>query len=461
MLKDCKINLPASRPRFLSLQLPGWTSRSAFVIAAIWLFGWSGGGLAAADRILAGEGEALPGAADVTVPVQITNDQTIHAFSVVLTYDPKTLILKQVSQAQTVIEQIKAEFFYSTIESDEGYVIIGSIFSYNSNPFQLIGLPSSPDTPQTVAQLHFEISAETYPGKYPLSLKDNLGNPPISNVFSISGKTVHPQRVDGQFTVINQNFLRLRGVKVLPGRSFEVRAQGKFPKPLQGYSLAFTYDKSVMSFADVTYQGTDAASLIVPATIEFWGPQQEPDYSPTLARTTLGVILDYNNNPPFNGQEIPPSPDQFRSLARFTFSSKDDPALLNSKFDLTLTDINAPGFLNNIFISDKLSYTPEFEHGVIEFTSGVAFSRGFVNEDARIDISDGIVILLHLFKGDPPPQCLKAADVNDDGRFDISDAIVLFIYLFTGGTAPAEPFGTCGIDPTDDTLSCEGAPQCQ
>ncbi|MBI4584225.1 MAG: hypothetical protein HY717_09420 [Planctomycetes bacterium] len=430
-------------------------------MAVSWLSGWGRGELAAADRILVGEGQALPGAAADAVPVSITNDQTIHAFSIVLTYDSKTLILKQVSQAQTVIEQIKAEFFYSTIESEEGYVIIGSIFSYDSNPFQLIELPSSPEAPQTVAHLHFEVSPEAYAGKYPLSLKDNLGSPPVSNVFSIGGKTVHPQRVDGQFTVINQNFLRLRGVKVLPGSRFEVRALGKFAKPLQGYSLAFTYDKSAMSFAAVTYQGTDAASLIVPATIEFWGPQQEPDYSPTLARTTLGVILDYNNNPPFNGQEIPPSPDQFRSLARFTFDSRDDPALLNFSFDLTLTDINTPGFLNNIFIIDKLSFTPEFEHGVVEFTSGVALSRGFINEDARVDLSDGIVILLHLFKGDPPPQCLKAGDVNDDGRFDISDAISLFIYLFTGGAPPAEPFGTCGIDPTDDPLSCEGSPQCE
>jgi hypothetical protein len=82
------------------------------------------------------------------------------------------------------------------------------------------------------------------------------------------------------------------------------------------------------------------------------------------------------------------------------------------------------------------------------------FLRGDADGDAMVFISDPIAILLHLYLGGEMAPCLDAADVDDSGSHDIADAIYLLHFLFLGGPPPAEPFGACGPDPTQDTLTC-------
>lgn len=82
------------------------------------------------------------------------------------------------------------------------------------------------------------------------------------------------------------------------------------------------------------------------------------------------------------------------------------------------------------------------------------FVRGRINDDAGIDISDPVFLLVHLFSGGPAPECEDAADGNDDGTLDISDAVYLLAYLFTGGPVVPSPFPDPGPDPTPDDLTC-------
>jgi hypothetical protein len=95
----------------------------------------------------------------------------------------------------------------------------------------------------------------------------------------------------------------------------------------------------------------------------------------------------------------------------------------------------------------------------------VRFVRGDADADGQVSITDGIVILRHLFQGAAPPACLDAADVTDSGGATllITDAIVIFRWLFQGEEAPPPPSPSngiypasdCGADPTDDALDCE------
>ena len=85
------------------------------------------------------------------------------------------------------------------------------------------------------------------------------------------------------------------------------------------------------------------------------------------------------------------------------------------------------------------------------------FTRGDSNLDGNTDISDGVNMLNILFLGSPDPGCQDARDTNDDGRADISDGVFLLSHLFTGGPEPLAPFGACGCDETEDTLTCEVA----
>ena len=67
-----------------------------------------------------------------------------------------------------------------------------------------------------------------------------------------------------------------------------------------------------------------------------------------------------------------------------------------------------------------------------------------------------------LFSGeDDAAECLDALDANDDGRLTAADSAKILEYLFKNGTPPPEPFEACGVDPTEDALTCGFYPQCR
>ena len=51
----------------------------------------------------------------------------------------------------------------------------------------------------------------------------------------------------------------------------------------------------------------------------------------------------------------------------------------------------------------------------------------------------------------PKPALFRRGDDNGDGTIDIGDSV----YQFSGGSAPPPPFGTCGVDLTDDALGAD------
>ncbi len=89
---------------------------------------------------------------------------------------------------------------------------------------------------------------------------------------------------------------------------------------------------------------------------------------------------------------------------------------------------------------------------------GFTFTRGDVNGDTSIDVSDPVLLLLDLFvAGSTPIPCDDAADANDDGSTDVADVIAILAYLFQGGPPLPLP-NLCGIDPTPDSLTCASSP---
>ncbi len=84
----------------------------------------------------------------------------------------------------------------------------------------------------------------------------------------------------------------------------------------------------------------------------------------------------------------------------------------------------------------------------------VRFVRGDLNDDLQLDVSDGIRLLLHLFRG-LRISCPAAADVNDDVQVDVTDAIHVLNYLFKNGPPIPLPFPNCGE--AAPGLSCEAA----
>ena len=90
------------------------------------------------------------------------------------------------------------------------------------------------------------------------------------------------------------------------------------------------------------------------------------------------------------------------------------------------------------------------------------FQRGDANGDGSRNIADAVKILGFLFGQPGGLICEDALDSNDSGNLNIADAISLLDYLFRPESATlAPPASSCGVDPTMDTLICEGPSACQ
>lgn len=90
------------------------------------------------------------------------------------------------------------------------------------------------------------------------------------------------------------------------------------------------------------------------------------------------------------------------------------------------------------------------------------FVRGDCNNDAQVNIADGVATLQHLFSGVAGVlPCSSACDANDDGFLNIADAVAILSALFGATpTALLPPSPLCGVDPTVDSLVCPGVTHC-
>ena len=89
------------------------------------------------------------------------------------------------------------------------------------------------------------------------------------------------------------------------------------------------------------------------------------------------------------------------------------------------------------------------------------FLRGDSNADGKRNITDAVLTLQLLFGGEAAPSCTKSADSNDDSKLNLTDVVYLLNFFFSGGPSPGDPFEACGIDPTEDDLTCESYAACE
>ncbi|MEM7263484.1 MAG: right-handed parallel beta-helix repeat-containing protein [Planctomycetota bacterium] len=92
--------------------------------------------------------------------------------------------------------------------------------------------------------------------------------------------------------------------------------------------------------------------------------------------------------------------------------------------------------------------------------SAVGYIRGDANQDARVDLADGIFVLSVSFAGEGAFLCEAAADSNGDETTDVADALFIFNYQLLGGPAPSAPFPDCGTSDASDT-SCDAPIGCE
>ncbi len=113
-------------------------------------------------------------------------------------------------------------------------------------------------------------------------------------------------------------------------------------------------------------------------------------------------------------------------------------------------------------VVSKNRYLPDGEEGPVWMfqTRQRPFRRGDVDGSGETDIADPIAALFYLFAQTGAIRCEKALDANDDGAVNVTDPIYILSYLFRGGDAPPAPFGSCGLDFTEDSLLCRANSGC-
>jgi hypothetical protein len=97
----------------------------------------------------------------------------------------------------------------------------------------------------------------------------------------------------------------------------------------------------------------------------------------------------------------------------------------------------------------------------------VKLSRGDVDQNGQLQLTDAVQVLGYLFLGTVTkvPECLDAADSDDNGVIQLTDAVRILGFLFLGTAALPPPFSPpgprCGPDPTvGDGLDCKSFNGC-
>ena len=85
----------------------------------------------------------------------------------------------------------------------------------------------------------------------------------------------------------------------------------------------------------------------------------------------------------------------------------------------------------------------------------VTFRRGDANGDGRLNVTDPVTILRHIFIQKLAIPCEDALDANDTGAINLSDAILILDYLFFPLLLdPLPVLSSCELDATRDDLTC-------
>ncbi|MBT5736939.1 MAG: hypothetical protein HOI29_00020 [Planctomycetes bacterium] len=234
---------------------------------------------------------------------------------------------------------------------------------------------------------------------------------------------------------------------VLPGSNFTVRALLDNPGgDLAGWSAVVCHDSNIEILIAETGEAASIANGGAPcdfvSTVVFPGEG-----------VRQGVIVS------FPGQnELPISTEHELILLEYTVLGADGSDTLIEFCDL---QFSPDSFYSDTIVIETtgISIVPTTISAPISIAIDL-FIRGEINGDTSINIADAMFLLSQLFSGGPEGSCADANDVNDDGSVNLGDPITLLAYLFSGGVNPSNPFPTCGIDPSGDTLGCENFLNC-
>lgn len=222
-----------------------------------------------------------------------------------------------------------------------------------------------------------------------------------------------------------------------------------FPNPVWGWSLSIGHDPSLIEPYDVV-QGVDVVGINNGNGPDYWAIGLEPD------GFFIGVI--YSLNSVANGYYETPAEiavAHYQTVAATLIGDLD-----GENSTLFALEVGNPP-VGNIVVVDiptaptQSSY-PDIPPAIVTLAPDLGLVRGDANSSGSIEpLADAIVALNYLFVSVSGVTCLEALDCNDDASVNLADPVMLLAWGFAMGSPLPAPFPDCGVDPTDDPLTCE------
>ncbi len=366
------------------------------------------------------------------------------------------------------------------------------------------GSPSNPDTilvptkfPETVRLLNSPPGKKVYHSVMNDMLKTFYTAEYVNTFFSQQGvdkdgkkNTRIPQGASGPASFLNSRRNTMRGVlprtpvpfQVTSGQDGllvvsqpEVAFEGS--APLEVWSILMTYGDKGDDFqvGEITWNTNVAwklPPLSVPSGVTDFVFIASDNRGDIIGSDTLQVAytsgwkppalasLEPKEGPAGGSMRVIITGTDFQKLARVFFGDSRG----------TVDEVRPDGALIAVF-------TPAHDEGTVDvkvenvdgqsailagafsfIPGGNKFVRGDADFNKAVNMTDAIVLLLHLFQGGSL-ACEKAADADDNGELEIADAIFILKYQFLGGSLPPPPFdpeaAVPGFDPTGDALTCK------
>ncbi len=184
-------------------------------------------------------------------------------------------------------------------------------------------------------------------------------------------------------------------------------------------------------------------------------PELTPLYDERLMEGFLAQSIFMDFVSPFEGNKLP---DCKKATVAYLIFSLSPEVAVGETYWIHFSDIPPredlrPAPMNEICIGEwSIKSAVDIRGLEINIApEDTLFTRGDVNRDYSLNITDVIVILRYLFATEIL-RCLDPADVDDSGMIDLSDVIYLADYIFDDGYPPAIPFPIPGVDLSPDSL---------
>jgi|GEM_PF-1130265 len=228
----------------------------------------------------------------------------------------------------------------------------------------------------------------------------------------------------------------------------ELPASLGFPNNVQGWSLSLAHDPSILEAIQID-QGSYIQTVNNGNPPAFWQTSIEAN------GITIGALYCFTGC----ASCVYEIPKEIAVISYQTVAATLAGDLDGETTTLVFTPMGNPP-VTNVMVVYGVSNPVIGQDGTVNLIPALEpeIVRGDANTNGVIEpLADGITALNYLFLSGTSVTCLDALDCNDDASVNLADPILLLSWGFAMGSPLPAPFPDCGVDPTDDLLSCDAS----